>query len=65
MKKIHKIILLFIMLLFIAIIPNYSNAAKVSVGKVKNLKASNITTSTVTLSWKKVSGASGYDVYKG
>lgn len=61
-KNKYKILLVFI-LLFIAIIPNFSKAAKVSVGQVKNLKVSQIGTTSAVFNWNKVSGITGYRIY--
>ncbi len=38
--------------------------AYTSLADVKNLKISNVTTSSYKLSWSKVSGAKGYEIYK-
>lgn len=62
-NKFKKVILLMLLVGFIVIMPNYVNAAKVSVGKVKGLKASSITDTTMKLSWKGVSKATKYRVY--
>ncbi len=40
-----------------------SSAYAASVGKVQGVKVVNTTTSSVTLKWTKVSGATGYQVY--
>ncbi|MGN1194651.1 MAG: fibronectin type III domain-containing protein, partial [Acutalibacteraceae bacterium] len=42
---------------------NFTISLNVSVGKVSSLKASQ-STSAISLSWSKVSGATGYQVYK-
>lgn len=63
LKKInYKLIILFT-ILFVAIIPNFSNAA-VSVGQVKNLKVSTTSTTQIKVTWSKVSGATAYRLYK-
>ena len=62
-NKLKKVILLVLLVGFIVIMPNYVNAAKVSVGKVKGVKASSITDTTMKLSWKGVSKATKYRVY--
>ena len=62
-NKENKIILLILLLLFIITVPSLSKAAKVSVGKVTGVKASSQTTSSVKVSWKKVSKATGYRLY--
>ena len=61
--KQNKIIILIMLLFFMMILPNYANAASVSVAKVKGLKATAQTSSSITVSWSKVSGANGYRIY--
>ncbi len=61
-KNKYKIILILTMF-FVLIFPAYSNAANVSVGQVKNLKATSRDTSSITLKWNKVSKATGYKIY--
>jgi len=56
-----KIMLLII--LFLLILPNYSNAAKISVGKVKGVKVKSQTTTSLKISWNSVSKVNGYKVY--
>ena len=34
------------------------------IGKVTNLKTTSRTNSSITLSWKKISGVSGYEIYR-
>lgn len=63
MKKLNYTIIIIIAMLFIVIIPNFSNAANTKVGKVSNLKASQIGTTSVALNWNKVAGITGYRVY--
>ena len=63
MKKISYKIIIAIALLFIALIPNFSNAAKVSVKKVSKIWVSSTTSSQAKVKWKKVKGAKGYKVY--
>ena len=65
MKKTNLkiIILILISLLLIILFPNISNAAKVSVGKVKNAWASYTTVSKIKVKWKKVKKVTGYKVY--
>lgn len=60
MKKKLIALLLTIALIF-ALSPNYLEA-KSKVASVKTFKATNVTTESVTLSWKKVSKASGYQI---
>ena len=62
-QRINKIILILALFFMVICIPNMSSAASVSVGKVTSLKATSQTTNTITLSWKKVSKATGYRVY--
>ncbi|MCI9063266.1 MAG: hypothetical protein HFJ17_01490 [Clostridia bacterium] len=62
-NKRNRIIVLIFMLLFIMVCPGISKAAKVSVGKVKSVKASSQNTSSIKISWKKVSKATGYRMY--
>ena len=63
MKRLNKKIVLLISLIFIILVPNISNAAKVSVGKVKNAWASYTTVSDIKVKWKKVKKVTGYKVY--
>ena len=63
MKKISYKIIITIALLFIALIPNFSSAAKVSVKKVSKIWVSSTTSSQAKVKWKKVKGAKGYKVY--
>ena len=63
-KGLKYIILVAIATLFITLIPNFSNAAKVSVGKVKKIWVSSTTSSKIKVKWKKVKGANGYKLYK-
>ena len=63
MKKFKNRILTLIIVLFITLIPNYSNAAKVSVNIVSNIWVSYTTNSKIKVKWKKVANASGYRVY--
>ena len=58
-----KIMLLLIIFLFLLILPNYANAAKISVGKVKGVKVKSQNTSSLKISWKSVSKVNGYKVY--
>lgn len=61
--KKSKIMLIMILFLFILILPNYANAAKISVGKVKGVKVTSQDTSSIKITWSKVSKATGYRVY--
>ena len=36
----------------------------IGIGKVTNLKTTSRTNSSITLSWKKISGVSGYEIYR-
>lgn len=62
-NRTSKIILLIIVCMFLLILPNYSNAAKVSVGKVKGVKIREQNTNSIKISWKSVSKVNGYKVY--
>ena len=46
------------------VVPNLVYVSAASLGKVKNLKAETVATTSVSLSWSKVSGATGYQVYQ-
>ena len=59
----NKIMLLIIVFMFLLILPNYSNAAKVSVGKVKGVKIKEQNTTFLKISWKSVSNVNGYKIY--
>lgn len=63
MKKINYGIILIIAILFIAFLPNFSRAAKVSVGKINSIKVVAKNTSFLKLSWKSVRKATGYRIY--
>ena len=64
MKNLNiKVIVAFIALVFILLIPNFSNAAKVSVNKVKNLQVTANETNLIKLKWSKVTKATKYQVY--
>ena len=63
MKKIKNKLLLLIVILFVTLIPSFSNAAKVSVGKVSKIWVSYTTNSKIKVKWKKVNKATGYKVY--
>ena len=63
-KYLKYIILVVTSILFITVIPNFSNAAKTSVGKVSKIWVSYTTSSKIKVKWKKVKGAKGYKVYK-
>ena len=64
MKKLKQILLVIIATLFVVLIPNFSNAAKVSVDKVSKIWISSTTASSAKVKWKKVNGAKGYQLYK-
>ncbi|MBR2315346.1 MAG: DUF4474 domain-containing protein [Clostridia bacterium] len=53
-----------IILCICMVIPMSGYVAAAKLGKVKNLKVKETTTSTVTLSWSKVSGAKSYRIYR-
>ena len=63
MKKLNYKILLLMVAFFIIVLPNFSNAAKVSVGKVNKTWVKYTTSSKVKVKWKKVKKATGYRVY--
>ena len=63
MKKINYKTLIIMVIIFITIIPTFSKAAKVTVGQVKGVKVTSKETTTIKLSWNKVSKATGYRVY--
>lgn len=63
MKKIKYKLILILIIAFIAILPNFSKAATVSVNQVKNLKVTATSTSAAKIKWSKVSNASGYRIY--
>lgn len=60
MKK--KLIALFLVFAIILALPLTYSEAKEKLSAVKNFKATNVESETVTLSWKKVSKASGYQI---
>lgn len=62
-NRTSKIMLLIIVFVFLLILPSYSNAAKVSVGKVKGVKIKEQNTTSLKISWKSVSKVNGYKVY--
>ncbi|MBQ7740974.1 MAG: fibronectin type III domain-containing protein [Eubacterium sp.] len=61
MKKLLSIALCLVMILTAVAVPASAYAA--SVGQVKSVKVVKTTTSSVSLKWKKVKGATGYQVY--
>ena len=63
MVKKKNILILFVIILFMICIPVYSKAAKITVGKVTNIKVSKYTTSEIIVTWKKVKNATGYKLY--
>lgn len=63
MKKLAKLVLCLVMCIFV-IGGNSVFASAASLGKVKTVKATEVTTSKVSLKWSKVSGATGYKIYK-
>lgn len=63
MKKLKYKVLLLVVALFIITLPNFSNAAKVSVDKVSKVWVKYTTSSKVKVKWKKVKKAKGYRVY--
>lgn len=63
LNKLKYIVLILIAFFFIIMIPNFSNAANVTVGKVKNLKIESRETNTLKIKWNKVNNANGYRIY--
>ena len=63
MKKLKYKLLVLMITLFIMLLPNFSNAAKVSVDKVSKVWIKYTTTSKVKVKWKKVKNSTGYRVY--
>ena len=63
MKKLKYKLLLIFIILFLALIPNFSKAAKVSVKKVSKIWVSSTTSSKIKVKWKKVKKVTGYKVY--
>ncbi|MBE6746963.1 MAG: DUF4474 domain-containing protein [Ruminococcaceae bacterium] len=61
-KILNSIISVILCICMVVPMSGYVAAAKL--GKVKNLKVKETTTSTVTLSWSKVSGAKSYRIYR-
>ena len=62
-KKQMKIILFLLLMSILIIIPNYSNAARITVGKVTGVAAKTNNVNDIDISWKGVSKATGYRVY--
>lgn len=60
---VKKISIIFLIIISILIIPSFTKAAKLTVDKVKGVKVSAKTTTTLKLTWKGVSKAKGYKVY--
>ena len=63
MKQLKYQITLIVFLLLIAILPNYSKATNISVDKVEKIKYNQITTNSITLTWKNVKKATAYQVF--
>lgn len=63
MKKLNYKVLLLMVAIFITVLPNFSNAAKVSVSKVSKTWVKYTTSSKIKVKWKKVKKAAGYRVY--
>ena len=61
MKRIGQIIISLILSVCIAM-SNIVLVSAASIGQVKSLKAKTVTYNSVTLSWKKVKGVTGYEV---
>lgn len=58
---INKTLALFLSIVLLCSVP--TNAFAASVGTVKSVKVVSTTTTSVKIKWKKVSGATGYQVY--
>ena len=61
MKKVLSILFGLVIILTSFALPQSTMAA--SLGQVKNVKVVSITSSSVKLKWKKVKGATGYQIY--
>ena len=62
-KHLKKQLLLLFMLIAMLILPAMSALAAGALGDVKNLKQKAVSETSVKLTWSKVKGASGYQVY--
>ena len=62
-KQFKLFLLTMLLLFFMILIPNYVSAASVSVNQVKGLKTTARSSSSITVSWNKVSKANGYRIY--
>ena len=62
-KQFKLFLLTMLLLFFMILIPNYVSAASVSVSQVKGLKTTARSSSSITVSWNKVSKANGYRIY--
>ena len=63
MKKLNYKFITSIFILIIVLLPNFSNAAKISVDKVTNVSSANVTTSSAVINWRKIKDVMGYKVY--
>lgn len=63
-KHLKKQLLLLLMLTAMLILPAMSALAAGALGDVKNLKQKAVSETSVKLTWSKVKGASGYQVYR-
>ena len=63
-KHLKKQVLLLFMLTAMLILPAMSALAAGTLGDVKNLKQKAVSETSVKLTWSKVKGASGYQVYR-
>ena len=63
-KHLKKQVLLLFMLTAMLILPAMSALAAGALGDVKNLKQKAVSETSVKLTWSKVKGASGYQVYR-
>lgn len=64
MKKIYKLLLCTFMCITVIFTCSAVISAASKVAKVKSVKVSSVTETTVKLKWKKTSGVTGYRVYK-
>ena len=63
-KHLKKQLLMLLMLAAMLILPTMSALAAGTPGNVKNLKQKAVSETSVNLTWSKVKGASGYQVYR-
>ena len=61
MEKSKKIVIFLLFILLIILLPSASKAA--SIGKVRRIRATNNTKTTITIMWDKVANANYYQIY--